>query len=172
LRPLRRRNEVEEQSRLAPRQQTAGVGAHDEELLVQRVPPTILHRRGIDVEAVGRLGVQVPKHGAPAKIVADTIRDVAAHDLEQWVSRRYPFERRVVAKQALVEDHALVLASELAETRLEPLADRAQRLRHLADAVDVLLASNEGGMDAGDRPGRGEEVLHDFGNETPLLGLH
>ena len=85
---------------------------------------------------------------------------------------RDPFRGRVRQEKPLVEDDLLVLAAELAEARLQPLADRPEGARDPADAVDMLTF---GLVSLGWTPasGRGlhEEVLDHLGHQPALLGL-
>jgi hypothetical protein len=98
MRALRRRNEIEKERRLAQRQRAVDVGAHDEELLVQRVAAAVLDRRREHIEPIRRLCVQIPQDSAPPEVVIHAIGDVAPHDLEEGMARRDPLERRVVAQ--------------------------------------------------------------------------
>src|SRR5687767_4335967 len=109
---------------------------------MKRVTAAILDRRGKRIEPVRNGGLEIPEEGAAPKILRDTVVNVGSDGLEKWVPRGNPFQCWVIAKDLLVEHHALILAPKPTKSRLEPFTDRGECFWHPSNLVHVRVASN------------------------------
>ncbi len=110
----------------------------DEEPAVKDVAATVPDRRGEDVEPGRRLcgaGRRRPRRAADRRGRARAASSRTTSN-SGWPGVTHSSVGSV-GSSCLVEDDLLVLAAELAEARLQPLADRPEVARHAADAVDV-----------------------------------
>ena len=93
---------------------------------------------GEEVEAAGRLRIQVIKDSAALEVVGGAVLEILANHFKQRVTGRDPFERGVFGEDGFVENDALVLASEFAEAGFEALADIDFRREELPQPAQLL----------------------------------
>ena len=82
---------------------------------------------------------------------------------------RHPFQGRVLRQKRLVKDDVLVLPPQLAESRLQSLADSPERTRHTTNLVKVGTFFDFFGLDSGEGRSLDKEFFNHFGDKPPLL---
>ena len=163
---------VEENRRLADAHRAGHLGLDDEQPPVQAVAPPVLDRRGEGIQAGGFLALDVVEDRSAPQMIRHAVDDILAHDLEKRMTGRHPFEGRVRREERLVECDLGIVDPQPSEPGLQPLANRDQGARNLADAVNVPPLGRRLGVNAGDRCRLDEEVLDHLGDQAPLAGLH
>src|SRR5437016_5060880 len=87
------------------------------------------------------------------------------------MTRRDPFQSRILGEQLFIEHNFLVLTPQLSESAFEPLPNRLECARNFTDPVDVAVLCYRPWVNACNRRSRREEILDHFWYETPLTSF-
>src|SRR5882762_7497500 len=82
-----------------------------------------------------------------------------------------PFQSRILREQLFIEHNLLVLTPQFSESTFEPLPNRLERARNLANPINVAVFCYGAGIDACNRGCRREKILDHFWYQPPLTGL-